>query len=572
MEEENIKEISNEIPKDSTQKKKRKKKKHKKNSAQQQSHKEENGESKIESIEITEENVEIKLKSNEINETPEENIQNQETTNLKDDNNTNFEEIINNNKKEDIKEEINEIESTENTKKHKGKKKKGKKIKKKKEEINDELKEETLDDKNEEKEKDIQDSNIKNENNILEENNEKIDNNDIEINKEIYPEKDIDPMNLIIMDEDDGEIDYLKAEQIYELSVFLESHKFIRNIKKFDSKFINLVKRHIIRYEKNLYELTFTNKFFILYELIITANPGLCLSDILLLDTIKSILISYPDSHLIIIISDEDFLNTNNKDNEYDDSLIEKYSKEKLSNIITYIDLNSEKEKNIHVFSSKLLSKKEAFVKQKNNFKNTINKKRLKKLFNSTSNKDDINILDYPCTLSLISNPLFYTEYIPEITSEYKCLIINSIFYMNRYQLCFSASKYYSFPESSIIALKILPPLTGVNGQESNFDIKEENIILSTDDDSTLEKKMKEIAHEDKEKNINLDIGCQYLYFLEDNNENYNNMIEDYESGKLEHMDINERCLELIKEKFNIFKNKDIKDFDVNKFFVDLNK
>ena len=101
---------------------------------------------------------------------------------------------------------------------------------------------------------------------------------------------------------------------------------------------------------------------------------------------------------------------------------------------------------------------------------------------------------------------------------------------------------------------------------------KEENIILSTDDDSTLEKKMKEIAHEDKEKNINLDIGCQYLYFLEDNNENYNNMIEDYESGKLEHMDINERCLELIKEKFNIFKNKDIKDFDVNKFFVDLNK
>ena len=57
--------------------------------------------------------------------------------------------------------------------------------------------------------------------------------------KNNYPIKDIDPLNLIIVDEDDGEIDYLKAEQAYELSVLLESHKFFRNTKNLDEKVIN---------------------------------------------------------------------------------------------------------------------------------------------------------------------------------------------------------------------------------------------------------------------------------------------------------------------------------------------
>ena len=68
--------------------------------------------------------------------------------------------------------------------------------------------------------------------------------------------KEIEPMNLISVDEDDGEVDYLKAEQAYELSVLLESHKFIRNIKNFDKKFINLIRKQIVRYERNLYDLS----------------------------------------------------------------------------------------------------------------------------------------------------------------------------------------------------------------------------------------------------------------------------------------------------------------------------
>ena len=39
------------------------------------------------------------------------------------------------------------------------------------------------------------------------------------------------------------ELDYLKAQKAYELSVFLDSHKFIKNNKNFDLKFNDLVKR-----------------------------------------------------------------------------------------------------------------------------------------------------------------------------------------------------------------------------------------------------------------------------------------------------------------------------------------
>ena len=68
----------------------------------------------------------------------------------------------------------------------------------------------------------------------------------------IIPSLDINPNELITVDEEDGEVDYLEAEKAYELSVFLVSHKFIKNCKNFDKKFIELVKREIIIYERNL--------------------------------------------------------------------------------------------------------------------------------------------------------------------------------------------------------------------------------------------------------------------------------------------------------------------------------
>ena len=138
-------------------------------------------------------------------------------------------------------------------------------------------------------------------------------------------------MNLITIDEEDGEINYLQAEQAYELSVLLESHKFIRNVKNFDKTFINLIKRQIIRYERNLYDLSLNdNKFFILYELQVSKNTNISLLDIMILDTIKSIMNSYTDIHLIIFLSNLEYLNNNNE--ETDSSLIDNYSKEKLAN------------------------------------------------------------------------------------------------------------------------------------------------------------------------------------------------------------------------------------------------
>ena len=61
---------------------------------------------------------------------------------------------------------------------------------------------------------------------------------------------------------------------------------------------------------------------FFLYELKIAKNTNLSLMDIMILDAIKSIFISYTCVHLIIFISDEEFINNNIKnDNSFIDNL-----------------------------------------------------------------------------------------------------------------------------------------------------------------------------------------------------------------------------------------------------------
>ena len=386
---------------------------------------------------------------------------------------------------------------------------------------------------------------------------------------DLYPLKEIEPTNLISVDEDDGEVDYLKAEQAYELSVLLESHKFIRNIKNFDKKFINLIRRQIVRYERNLYDLSSNdNKFFILYELVVTKNPTLSLIDITILDTIKSILISYTDVHLVIFISDEELLN-NKKNQENNISLIDNLSKEKLTNILAYLNLDSDYEKRIHAFSSyQLKSKNETFQNLKENFKKHINKNRVLKLFNLESKKEESEqVLEYPCCLSVAANPLVYSKYIPEITSDFKCLLINSIFFMNRYQLCFSASKVLSFQEPAALSLKILPPLKEFNDQgKISYDINEDIMIESSDDRNILFNKISQMTNKEREGNINLEIFLKYLSFLEEDDEKYKEIIRNYEEGK--ENDMNEKIVELIMEKFSQLGTKDIKDVDVNKILV----
>ena len=120
--------------------------------------------------------------------------------------------------------------------------------------------------------------------------------------------------------------------------------------------------------------------------------------------------------------------------------------------------------------------------------------------------------------------------------------ILNSIFYI--YQLCFDEAKFISFDEPSVIALKIVPPLKGVNGKEAYSDIDEKNTILSSDEDISLNKKVMELVYGDESgNNPDVDIACQYLSFFEEDNGNYYNMIENFEKGKIKNSDVKQKNL-----------------------------
>ena len=384
------------------------------------------------------------------------------------------------------------------------------------------------------------------------------------------PSKDIDPNELFVVDEDDGEIDYLEGQKAYELSVFLDSHVFINKVKNFEKPFVDLVKRKIIRFEKNLLDLVDKNldKFFILYELQVSEHTDLCLTEIASLTAIKSIFLSYPSVHLIIFISDEEMSNKYLR--QYDNSLINDNAQDKLANIIIFLDLDQNDENRVHAFSSKeLRDRNREFFYEKSKIKELINKPRLRKLFNITNKEDEKNdlLLEYPCSLAIAPNPLIYSKYIPEITKDYKCLIINSIYFMNRYQLCFDASTVLSFNEPAVIALKIVPPLKGVNGREAFTDLEEENAILSSDEDIFLYKKINDVAFgEPENKNPNLDVACQYLAFLEEDNDNYNDLIKRFEKGSADKAEVRKKVFVILRDMLKKFKEKDVRAIDTYKF------
>lgn len=60
-------------------------------------------------------------------------------------------------------------------------------------------------------------------------------------------------------------------------------------------------------------------------------------------------------------------------------------------------------------------------------------------------------------------------------------------------------------------------------------------------------------------RNPNLDIVCQYLGFLEEDNDNYNYIIKRFEEGKDDKSEVKNKVLSLFKEILNTFKEKDIK-------------
>ena len=389
-------------------------------------------------------------------------------------------------------------------------------------------------------------------------------------NNGTIPSKEIDPNELFIVDEDQGEINYLQGQKAYDLSVFLESHKFIKKNKNINKKFVELVKRQTIRFERNLLELSENNQFFILYELQVSEQINLCLTEIATLNAIKYIFLAFPSVHLIIMFSDEEFYNKNSM--KYENALIKEFCQDRLKNILLYLNLEPEDEKRIHAFSTKQFkTKNKEFENEKNKLKQLLNKKWTRKLFNLKEKEEERNdkFLDYPCYLAAATNPFIYKDYIPEITEEYRCLIINSIFFMNRYQLCFDAAKILSFNEPAIIALKIVPPLKGVNGREAFSDIDEENTILSSDENISLNKKLNELAYSDSEnRNPNLDVSCQYLGFLEEDNDNYYDMIKRFEERKIDASEVKKKIFTLATDLFQIFKEKEIDDIDISKIMI----
>ena len=392
--------------------------------------------------------------------------------------------------------------------------------------------------------------------------NNKKENKDIK--SDIIPSVNINPNELFEVDEDNGEIDYLEAQKAYDLSVFLGSHKFIRKNKNLDKKFIDLVKRKIIRFEKNIYDLIENDKFFILYELQLNENTNLSLTDIVTLNVIKSIFNSFPSIHLIIQISDEELSNKN--PNKYDDTQIKNFSDEKLSKILIYLNINLDENNRVHAFSTQHFKEiNTEFENEKIKLKEMVDKFRIRKLFNIKEEND--LLLDYPCYLAVAANPSIYSQFIPEINSEYKCLIINSIFYMNRYHLCSDAAKILSFNEPSYIALKIVPPLKGVNGKESNFELEEEDIILSSDDNDSLKKKIFEVANEG-EGEEGKDVAFQYLGFLEEDNNIYDDMKKKFGEEESNSQDIKKRVFELINELFKVVKEKENDSIDLNKIMI----
>ena len=121
-------------------------------------------------------------------------------------------------------------------------------------------------------------------------------------NKGLIPAKEINPYELFTQRQEDGDIDYSEAQKAYKLNILEGDNKFITDVKNFDKLFVNLVTRKVVRFERNLTNLAKTGKFFILYELQVSDHTHLCMTEIATLNVIKSVLLSYPDVHLVIAI------------------------------------------------------------------------------------------------------------------------------------------------------------------------------------------------------------------------------------------------------------------------------
>ena len=336
----------------------------------------------------------------------------------------------------------------------------------------------------------------------------------------------------------------------------------------------SFMEKNILLGGKNLDNLRNNKDVFLFYELIFNNHTQLSLNEIFILDIIKYLLEKNPELHLIIQLADDDLYSKG----KFKFHEVSKFALEKTENVIKYISTEQIKNQ-IHIFSNssfRLLDNN--FESIVSNFKMKVSYERITKLFNITE-EDPISALDYPCYIAMATNPLLYTKYIPQIKENYTCLIINSIYNMNRYQLAYDAAKICNFKEPILLATKIIPPLTGANGYECNYNSIDSTTLLSGDDQKTLDKKIKKHAIsgsrgsgslEDHQKlggDIIKDIACQYLAFVEKNVDKYKEIINKFGKGQISCGETKKLLLECVEPMFKIIREGKIESEQIKDYF-----
>jgi tryptophanyl-tRNA synthetase len=314
---------------------------------------------------------------------------------------------------------------------------------------------------------------------------------------------------------------------------------------------------------------------FLFYELIFNNHTQLALNEIFVLDIIKYLLEKNPEIHLIIQISDDELYSKG----KFKFHEVSKFALEKSENVIKFI--STEKNKNqIHIFAnSSFRLKDNNYESLVSNFKMKVSYDKVTKLFNITED-DPVSALDYPCYIAMATNPELYTNYIPQIKKDFTCLIINSIYNMNRYQLAFDAAKINNFQEPILLATKIIPPLTGTNGYECNYNSIDNITLLSNDEKKTLENKIKKHAisgsrgsgsleeHQKLGGDVIKDISCQYLAFIEKNVDKYKETIDKFGKGQISCGETKKLMLECVDGLFKCVREAKIDNANLKEFFI----
>ena len=380
--------------------------------------------------------------------------------------------------------------------------------------------------------------------------------------------------NIYKFDEN-SHIDYSIALKNYNLKNIDPENNFLKS----QSKMIqNLLKRNLIFAERNLEKIN--KNFFILYELLLSENTSLCLTEIIILNIIKNIMQSNQKIHLIIQIADDEFLMEST--GKFSFKQIKNFSEIKIQNVLSILFDSETKEymkNNIHIFSNysfrTFCNNYESLV---SDFKMQVLYKKVVELFNITED-DSISKLDYPCYIAMACNPKVYTPFISDINENSTCLIINSVCFMNRYMLCYDAAKLNNFNEPILIALKLVNNLTGCNGYDCYYEDNKELMLLLEDNEKTLRKKIMKHSLsgsrgsgslEDHKKlggNVDVDISCQYLKFLEGDEDKLNEFIEKFGKGEISCGEIKQILFEKLNEMFN--KIRDNKEKNINKELIE---